>query len=82
MAAEDQLKRIDLTAPQDGRIFQQAVHTIGGVIQAGEVLMLVVPDADELIIEAKVAPQDSTRSMSASWRSCSSPPSTGGPRPS
>jgi membrane fusion protein, type I secretion system len=58
VAAEDQLKRIDLTAPQDGRIFQQAVHTIGGVIQAGEVLMLVVPDSDELIIEAKVAPQD------------------------
>ena len=45
VAAEDQLKRIDLIAPQDGRIFQQAVHTIGGVIQAGEVLMLVVPDA-------------------------------------
>jgi HlyD family secretion protein len=58
VAAEDQLKRIDLVAPQDGRIFQQAVHTVGGVIQAGEVLMLVVPDADELIIEAKVAPQD------------------------
>ena len=58
MAAEDQLKRIDLLAPQDGRVFQQAVHTVGGVIQAGEVLMLVVPDADELIIEAKVAPQD------------------------
>jgi HlyD family secretion protein len=58
VAAEDQLRRIDLVAPQDGKIFQQAVHTIGGVIQAGEVLMLVVPDADELIIEAKVAPQD------------------------
>jgi HlyD family secretion protein len=58
VAAEDQLKRIDLVAPQDGRVFQQAVHTVGGVIQAGEVLMLVVPDADELIIEAKVAPQD------------------------
>ena len=58
VAAEDQLKRIDLIAPQDGKVFQQAVHTIGGVIQAGEVLMLVVPDSDELIIEAKVAPQD------------------------
>ena len=58
VAAEDQLKRIDLRAPQDGRVLQQAVHTVGGVIQAGEVLMLVVPDADELIIEAKVAPQD------------------------
>jgi HlyD family secretion protein len=58
VAAEDQLKRIDLVAPQDGTIFQRSVHTVGGVIQAGEVLMLVVPDADELIIEAKVSPQD------------------------
>jgi HlyD family secretion protein len=33
------------------------VHTIGGVIQAGEAIMLIVPDADTLIIEAKVAPQ-------------------------
>ncbi|WP_422002754.1 HlyD family type I secretion periplasmic adaptor subunit [Reyranella sp.] len=58
VAAEDQLKRIELVAPQDGKIFQQTVHTIGGVIQAGEVIMQVVPDADDLIIEAKVAPQD------------------------
>ena len=58
MAAEDQLKRIDLIAPQDGTIFQRAVHTVGGVIQAGEVLMLVVPEADDLVIEARVAPQD------------------------
>jgi HlyD family secretion protein len=58
VAAEDQLRRIDLVAPQDGTIFQRAVHTVGGVIQAGEVLMLVVPDSDELIIEAKVSPQD------------------------
>lgn len=58
VAQEDQLKRVDLVAPQDGTIFQRSVHTVGGVIQAGEVLMLVVPDSDELIIEAKVAPQD------------------------
>lgn len=58
VAAEDQLRRIDLIAPQDGTVFQRAVHTVGGVIQAGEVLMLVVPDSDALIIEAKVSPQD------------------------
>jgi HlyD family secretion protein len=57
VAAEDQLKRIDLIAPQDGKVFQRTVHTIGGVIQAGEAIMLIVPDADTLIIEAKVAPQ-------------------------
>jgi HlyD family secretion protein len=58
VAAEDLLKRIDLIAPQDGKIFQRSVHTVGGVIQAGEVVMLVVPDSDVLIIEAKVQPTD------------------------
>ena len=57
VASEDQLKRTDLIAPQDGKVFQRSVHTIGGVIQAGEAIMLIVPDADTLIIEAKVAPQ-------------------------
>jgi HlyD family secretion protein len=58
VAAEDQLKRIDLVAPQDGKVFQQSVHTIGGVIQAGEVVMLIVPDGDSLIVEARIAPQE------------------------
>jgi HlyD family secretion protein len=58
VAAEDLLKRIDLIAPQDGKVFQRPVHTVGGVIQAGEVVMLVVPDTDALIIEAKVQPTD------------------------
>lgn len=58
VAAEDQLRRTDLVAPQDGKIFQRAVHTVGGVIQPGEVLMLVVPVSDALIVEIKVPPQD------------------------
>jgi multidrug resistance efflux pump len=58
VAAEDLLKRIYLIAPQDGKIFQRSVHTVGGVIQAGEVVMLVVPDSDALIIEAKVPHTD------------------------
>ncbi|HWB50584.1 MAG TPA: HlyD family type I secretion periplasmic adaptor subunit [Stellaceae bacterium] len=58
VAAEDQLKRTDLVAPQDGRVFQLAVHTVGGVVQAGEAVMLIVPDGDSLTVEAKVAPQD------------------------
>ena len=58
MAAEDQSRRIDLVAPQDGKVFQRSVHTVGGVIQAGEVLMLVVPVSDALIVEARVSPQD------------------------
>jgi HlyD family secretion protein len=58
VAAEDQLKRIDLVAPQDGKVFQQSVHTVGGVIQAGEAVMLIVPDGDSLTIEAKIQPHE------------------------
>jgi len=58
VAAADQLKRTDITAPQTGTIFQSTVHTIGGVIPAGEPIMLIVPDAEKLAVEAKVNPQD------------------------
>jgi HlyD family secretion protein len=58
VAAQDQLRRIDLRAPQDGVVHQSTVHTVGGVINAGEPLMLIVPEADELSIEVKVSPQD------------------------
>ena len=35
-----------------------SVHTIGGVVAPGDVLMLIVPEADNLTAEAKVNPQD------------------------
>jgi HlyD family secretion protein len=58
VAAEDQLKRVDIIAPQSGVVHQLAVHTVGGVIGPGEQLMLVVPGSDELTVEVRVAPQD------------------------
>jgi len=58
VAAEDQLKRIDIRAPRDGVVHELAVHTVGGVIAPGALIMLIVPDADSLIVEAKVAPAD------------------------
>jgi HlyD family secretion protein len=58
VTAEDQLRRTDIRAPQTGTVFQLAVHTVGGVITAGEPIMLIVPDADKLSVEAKVRPQD------------------------
>jgi HlyD family secretion protein len=57
-AAEDQLKRVDLRAPQAGVVHQLAMHTVGGVIGNGETIMQIVPRADELVAEAKVAPND------------------------
>jgi len=58
VAAEDQLRRVDIRAPLDGVIHQLDVHTVGGVIRAGDTIALVVPDADMLTVEAKVEPQD------------------------
>jgi HlyD family secretion protein len=58
VTAEDQLKRIDIRAPQDGTVLQSTVHTVGGVITAGDPIMLIVPGADNLIVEAKFNPQD------------------------
>jgi HlyD family secretion protein len=56
VAAEDQLRRIDILAPQSGVVHELAVHTVGGVVSAGETLMMIVPEADRLLVEAKVAP--------------------------
>jgi HlyD family secretion protein len=58
IAAEDQLKRVDIRAPIDGMVHQLMVHTVGGVITAGEPIMLIVPLTELLQVEAKVAPQD------------------------
>ncbi len=58
VATADQLKRVDIRAPQNGIVQQLAVHTVGGVIAAGDTIMLIVPDADTLTVEVKIAPQD------------------------
>lgn len=58
VAADDQLKRIEIRAPQSGTVHQLNVHTVGGVITPSEPVMMIVPDADRLVIDAKVAPQD------------------------
>jgi HlyD family secretion protein len=58
VAAQDQLKRIDMRAPQDGTVHQLTVHTIGGLVTPSEPAMLIVPEADQLLVEVKVQPQD------------------------
>jgi HlyD family secretion protein len=57
-AAVDQLNRIDIRAPQSGRVHELSVHTVGGVIAPGEQIMLIVPDADTLAVDVKISPRD------------------------
>jgi HlyD family secretion protein len=58
VTAEDQLKRTDIRAPQDGVVFQSTANTVGGVVTAGDPIMLIVPETDTLLVEAKVDPRD------------------------
>ena len=58
VTAEDQLRRVDIRAPQDGMVLQSTVHTVGGVVTAGDTIMLIVPQQDDLQVEAKVNPTD------------------------
>lgn len=58
VAAEDQLRRIEIRAPISGAVHELNIHTIGGVVSAGEQLMLIVPASERLTVEARVAPQD------------------------
>lgn len=58
VAAEDQLRRLDLRAPQGGLVHELAVHTVGGVIAPGDVVMLIVPTGDALAVDVKILPTD------------------------
>jgi HlyD family type I secretion membrane fusion protein len=57
-AARDVVDRTLVVAPQNGTIVDLKVHTVGGVIQPGEVLMSLVPSGDKLVIDAKINPRD------------------------
>ncbi len=58
VGARDLLDRIEIHSPTSGVIHQLAAHTIGGVIRAGDTVMEVVPDMDDLQIEARLQPND------------------------
>jgi HlyD family secretion protein len=58
VTAEDQLKRVELRAPQSGIVHQLGIHTIGGVVSPADPVMLIVPESDLLSVEARVSPQD------------------------
>jgi HlyD family secretion protein len=57
-AADDQLLRTAVRAPEDGVVTELRIHTVGGVIGAGAPLMDLVPSQDRLIVTARVRPED------------------------
>jgi HlyD family secretion protein len=58
IAAEDQLKRVDLRAPQTGIVHELQVATVGGVIGPAETVMQIVPTEEALAIEVRLNPND------------------------
>ena len=58
VGAQARLARIEITAPQAGTVLALKAHTVGGVVQAGETIMEIVPGDDRLVLQAQVLPQD------------------------
>jgi HlyD family secretion protein len=58
VAAKDQVNHIDLRAPVNGVVHQLAMHTVGGVVTPAEVMMVIVPEGDELQIDAHLPGPD------------------------
>lgn len=57
-AKSDTFERTVISAPQSGKITGLKYHTVGGVITPGAAIMDIVPQDDNLIVEAKVSPND------------------------
>lgn len=57
-AAREALANTLIRAPASGQVVGLTVHTVGGVISAGERLMEIVPERVALVIQARIAPDD------------------------
>ncbi len=58
IAADDQLKRVEMRAPHSGVIHELAMHTVGGVVAPGDTVMSIVPVDDQSTIEVRLQPTD------------------------
>lgn len=56
-ALRDTHSRLSIRAPVSGTVVDLAVNTVGGVVKAGDRVMDIVPDGDELIVEARLDPR-------------------------
>lgn len=58
IGADDTLQRIDIRSPVSGRVVANDVVTVGGVVSPAEAIMEIVPDQDDLVVDARLAVQD------------------------
>ncbi len=57
-STDAQVQRTTIRAPIDGVVKKMRYNTLGGVVRPGEAIMEIVPVREELVIEAKLDPQD------------------------
>jgi HlyD family secretion protein len=50
--------RTKIRAPINGHVVNLQVHTIGGVVASGTPVLDIVPDNDQLVVEAHLDPKD------------------------
>jgi HlyD family secretion protein len=58
VALSSRMARTTITSPITGTVYQSALHTEGGVAAPGETLMSIVPEGDDLVLQAQVSPND------------------------
>lgn len=58
LARQDTFRRTEIASPMNGTVKSIRINTIGGVVQAGQEIMTIVPSEDSLIVEAFVRPAD------------------------
>lgn len=58
LTREDILTRSIIRAPTDGVVVKLSKNTVGSVVRPGEAILEILPTGSDLIIEARVAPQD------------------------
>ena len=55
---EDVVSQADIRSPINGTVQRLLINTVGGVITPGSAVVELVPQDDQLIVEAKVSPKD------------------------
>jgi len=58
LRTQDVLARTSITAPISGIIVQSRASTVGGVVRPGEPILDIVPQEEELLIDARISPID------------------------
>ena len=61
VATRDKVARTEIRSPATGRVLGLSVHNVGGVISPGKPILDIVPQTEELIIDAQVSPIDIDR---------------------